>query len=418
MYFKSLYFKMTNIENKKTTEVDNVTGDELLELKKKLADEVVDKLIEKDPNIISFFFKWSMADYLIDDDTISDLVNDKILWGVWESTWLITPTLKRYREMFSNANTKNELESLRTTIFNEIWWIEQVSASIQESSSRTPTQTKATPSSSNEWNKKSSDSKNKSESSTESKKTKDSKKNNDNKSEKSNESSASLNEKSKEGTKNGYEIDKINITASPEAKKLWDSLKWKEKPNLEPFACGLKAYETEKAKWHLNNTKYLTIVDFTKNQLKNNRFFVINLDTNTVEYSEKCWHGKNSGGKEWATSFSNTKNSNQSSLWAWKTAETQRWNKKKSRQWNFPKWFESSNNRSRWIAIHPVWSFLYKTWQLTSLWCFTLTCWKYKVKEILEKIDWWSMVFSYAKSEKYFSQSKYFQKNSNGSYTA
>jgi hypothetical protein len=57
MYFKSLYFKMTNIENKKTTEVDNVTGDELLELKKKLADEVVDKLIEKDPNIISFFFK-------------------------------------------------------------------------------------------------------------------------------------------------------------------------------------------------------------------------------------------------------------------------------------------------------------------------------------------------------------------------
>jgi hypothetical protein len=52
------------------------------------------------------------------------------------------------------------------------------------------------------------------------------------------------------------------------------------------------------------------------------------------------------------------------------------------------------------------------------LWCFTLTCWKYKVKEILEKIDWWSMVFSYAKSEKYFSQSKYFQKNSNGSYTA
>lgn len=401
---------MINIEDKKNSEVSNITSDELIELKKKLADEVVDKLIEKDPNIISFFLKWSMTDYLVDEDTITDLLNDKILWGIWESAWLITPALKRYREMFSKVYTKNELESLRTTIFNEIWWIEQASASIQESWNSSSKQTRPA-TTSNEWNKSSRESENLTNS-------KKSNKTKENKSEKSSESSASLNEKAKESSKEGYEIDKINISASAEAKKIWNSLKGKEKPNLEPFACGLKAYETEKAKWHLNNTKYLTIVDFTKNQLKNNRFFVINLDTNTVEYSEKCWHGKNSGGKERTTSFSNTKNSNQSSLWAWKTAETQRQNYKRTRRWNFPWWFESSNNRSRWIAIHPVKSLLYRTWQPTSLWCFTLTCWKNKVKEILEKIDWWSMLFSYAKSKDYFSQSKYFQKDSNGSYMA
>jgi hypothetical protein len=37
------------------------------------------------------------------------------------------------------------------------------------------------------------------------------------------------------------------------------------------------------------------VVDFTKNQIKDNRLFVINMDTNTVEYAEKCGHGQGSG---------------------------------------------------------------------------------------------------------------------------
>jgi hypothetical protein len=60
--------------------------------------------------------------------------------------------------------------------------------------------------------------------------------------------------------------------------------------------------------------KYLTVVDFTKNQLTQNRFFVVNLDIDTVEYSEMCGHGEGSGDKEWATSFSNKRGSHQSSL--------------------------------------------------------------------------------------------------------
>ena len=52
----------------------------------------------------------------------------------------------------------------------------------------------------------------------------------------------------------------------------------------------MKAYEIEKA--DLKNKKYVTVIDFTKNQLTQNRFFVINLETSTVEYAEKCGHGE------------------------------------------------------------------------------------------------------------------------------
>ncbi|MBR7037088.1 murein L,D-transpeptidase catalytic domain family protein [bacterium] len=54
----------------------------------------------------------------------------------------------------------------------------------------------------------------------------------------------------------------------------------------------MKAYEAEKSAGHLKNTKYLTVVDFTKNQLTNNRLFVIDMETNTVTYAEKCGHGE------------------------------------------------------------------------------------------------------------------------------
>ena len=106
-----------NIENE-----NNETSDELLNLKKELAEEIVDKLLEKDLNISSYLFKWSIADYLVNDDTFSDKVHDEVLmWNFWKEAWIITPELKKYREMISNAKTKDDLENLKTTIFNELW---------------------------------------------------------------------------------------------------------------------------------------------------------------------------------------------------------------------------------------------------------------------------------------------------------
>ena len=144
---------MTNIENQNMSNVDNTSG-ELIELKKKLAEEVVDKLIKKDPNIATSLPKWSMKNYLVDENNLKDIFHDKfLLWGLWTLMWFkISPTLKKYREMFSKVNTKNELENLRTTIFNEIWWSEIASTTTDKSWDTTTKE----PSESNEqtWNAK------------------------------------------------------------------------------------------------------------------------------------------------------------------------------------------------------------------------------------------------------------------------
>ena len=48
---------MTNLESEQELENGSVASDELLELKKELADEVVDKLLEKDPGLTTFILK-------------------------------------------------------------------------------------------------------------------------------------------------------------------------------------------------------------------------------------------------------------------------------------------------------------------------------------------------------------------------
>ena len=106
----------------------NVTSDELLDLKKQLADEIVNKLIEKDPDLLSIA-KGSMTNYLVNDGSLKDLFRDEvIIWWLWSAFWVITPILKKYREMFSEVKTKSDLEKLKITIFNEILWVGQTLA--------------------------------------------------------------------------------------------------------------------------------------------------------------------------------------------------------------------------------------------------------------------------------------------------
>ena len=395
---------MPTENEQQTIENDNdESSDELLELKKKLAEEIVKKLQEKDSSLLTSMLEWRITDYLVDENTIWDILHDKLLlWGLWKSAWIITPILTKYREMLSKAKTKDDLENLKITIFNEIWEDNKNSSNNQTSTENNQNSSNNQTSSKNNQNTSSNQISNNSKTT-------------------SNWSNTSwwTSEKAKVDTSGQkYEIDHFNITASFEAREMWNKLKWKEKPDLEPFSCAMKAYKTEKANWHLKNTKYLTVVDFTKNQQTQNRFFVINLDNNTVEYAEKCWHGEWSGDAQWAKSFSNKSWSHQSSLWASITPDSSKSNTKNTWKWSFVKWQEKSNNASRWIAIHPVKSLTYKSWKPTSEWCFTLPISQNKVDEILNKINWWSLVFAYAKSKDYFAQSNYFQQNADGSVAA
>lgn len=351
----------------------NEANEELLWLKKELAEKIVQKLQEKDSNLLSSMLEWSITDYLIDENTFTDAVHDELLiWWLWESAWIITPELKKYRKMLSEVKTKEDLENLKTTIFNEIWENKQNNSEQTNQTSNSDIAI-ATATTSTLW------------------------------------SWWTTNEKAKVDSSESYEIDHLNFKVSSESKNIWENLKWKEKPDLEPFACALKAYNSVKKQGKINNPKYLTVVDFTKKKWKK-RFFVINMENNTVEHAVKVWHWKNTWSDR-ATEFSNKSWSKQSSLWWYLLPDVI--TKSPNKSWSWLRqitWLESSNSNAaqRWIAVHP-W------WENGSEWCFTLP--KDISKTIMEKIKW-SFLFAYAESKQYFAQSDYFQKNSDGSIAA
>ena len=88
-------------------------------------------------------------------------------------------------------------------------------------------------------------------------------------------------------------------------------------------------------------------------------------------------------------------------------------NKKWTWKWLRLRWQEHTDFRahSRWLFIHPG-------GVDQSEWCFTIPASQSHVDEILNKINWWSLVFAYAKSKDYFAQSDYFQQRSDGSVAA
>ena len=102
-----------NIENK-----NYETSDELLNLKKELADEIVDKLEEKNPENFPIIFKWFISDYLINEKTINDFIYDYIL--LWKILWIKTDQLDNLRKEINDVENKEDLEKIRIKIFNEI----------------------------------------------------------------------------------------------------------------------------------------------------------------------------------------------------------------------------------------------------------------------------------------------------------
>ena len=204
-----------------------------------------------------------------------------------------------------------------------------------------------------------------------------------------------------------YEIDHFNIEVSQKYRDIYNQLKWPEKPDLAPFACAMKWYEELRSS--LWNPKYLTVVDFTRPRSEN-RLYVINMDTKTVEHATRVWHWHNSWEWEWATSFSNTNGSEQSNLWFLTTSTQKEDNYSHTRRWLRMHWTDKDNQNNwnaanRWIFMHKWGDILY------SQWCFVIP--EDVSETVLNQVIWGSLLFAYAKSRDYFAQSNYFNTNSN-----
>lgn len=323
---------------------ESSTSQNLEQLKNDIISDAINKITQCDTG---FFWKIKhklLKNYLTTSWKRWESFENKIIETLWWS--MITPEIKQLRESLISAQTVSELNEIKTSLLHDI----EVSYAEKKD------------------------------------------KKNDNKRESAD---------NKSETKEHYEIDKFNINITAEHEELYKQLQWHEKPDIEPFACAIKWYE--ELKWNLKNPQYLTVIDFTKPNTEN-RFYVIDMTSKTVEYATTVWHWQWSWKWQYATSFSDINWSYQSSLWFFRTPSSLFKPTNRDRSWLLMNGIEDSNDnaKSRWIYMHPGW--------LISLWCFTLP--QNKSSEIMDKVKWDSLLFAYAKSKDYFSQSKYFETTS------
>ena len=124
-----------------------------------------------------------------------------------------------------------------------------------------------------------------------------------------------------------------------------------EKPELESFKAAFKGYYKLKEEGKLKKD-LLTIIDFTKSSTER-RMWVIDMDKQEVLYQTVVSHGRNSG-KEYATEFSNTPESNKSSLGFYTTAETYSGKHGRSLRLDGLEPGINDNARERAIVIHAA----------------------------------------------------------------
>lgn len=177
--------------------------------------------------------------------------------------------------------------------------------------------------------------------------------------------------------------------------------------NFHAFQQGLHGFYELRSEGKLENSKYLTIVDFTQHSSKE-RLYVIDTDRFELVFKSLCSHGKNTGGAE-AKYFSNKVGSLQSSYGFFVANETY------SGKFDLAMRLDgleycNSNARNRGIVVHgadyATKEFMKKNNSVLgrSYGCPALP--KSVSEEIITTIQGGSCFYIYAGNEKYSKRSK------------
>lgn len=204
---------------------------------------------------------------------------------------------------------------------------------------------------------------------------------------------------------------KTNVTIfDPNSKEIRDeyiALGLEKKLDFDIFQHAVEGFKKVKKK----KRNVLTIVDFSSSSSKK-RFFVIDFDKKEVVYDTYVAHGKNSG-TTYATEFSNSIDSNMSSLGFYLTGYTYEGSNGYSLKLYGLEKDINDNAEARAIVIHgadyATQNFLSSNGHLgRSLGCPALPF--EESGEIIDELKGGSVVFIYAKDKNYVENSKYIEK--------
>lgn len=174
------------------------------------------------------------------------------------------------------------------------------------------------------------------------------------------------------------------------------------KLKFEIFANAMESLET----LEFPNEDIVSIIDFSKPSTEK-RLFIIDLKNQKLLHHSLVAHGKNTG-QNVASSFSNRKGSNQSSLGLYRTGESYQGKHGYSLRLDGLEKGFNDNARSRAIVIHSAWyvseSFIQKNGRLgRSFGCPALP--SDQSKEIIDLIKDGTCLYIYARDENYLKNS-------------
>lgn len=342
----------------------NKDDTDILDLKKEIAEDIIQKFKDENTELLLWIGDDLIKDYLIDEgilDRIKDFAIEQ-----WINLLNHSLLLKWYREQLSKLSTRQELEAFQKTLTTSSTPpIDTTDRDTIQQHILHPDQSPLHSSSESDQQHTATTAHN------------------------TTHQTPTINTGGKDNNK-----AELPTTKHKTFFEKYEHLQWAEKPDFQPFMYALQWYEAKKSS--LWNTRYLTIVDYSKPNTEN-RFFVIDMNTNTVVHAVPVGHGKKSWGT-YATSFSNEEGSNQSSLWFFTTPQKITKAHSKKWRWLLMKGLENSNDKAtnRGIYIHPG-------SVKGSEGCFTLPK---DSDEILQKLQWESLLFSYYPDNTYLASSQ------------